>query len=116
MNATVKPPAMAAELPMPEAIKPAPDIAAIEALIAKAIKPNEPEPDFWDDLSGAYEVIEQPRTCVYWTASNHVGIRQQTDDPAFDRDVVALIVPENAEGVAHAILAIARDIIKARKR
>jgi hypothetical protein len=64
--------------------------------------------------AGDFEATEQPRTACYWTKSNHVGIRQQ--QPCGDDDVVVVIDPEKAEGVANAILAIARDIIQARGR
>jgi hypothetical protein len=103
MNAPVKLP----ELPLND--KPALPVE-VEALIAKHTKPS--EPDFWDDMTGVVEVLEQPRTAVYWTQSGHVGIRQQQRHG--DDDIVVLIVPEYAEGVANAILAVARDIIAAR--
>ena len=70
--------------------------------------------DFWETLDGAFELTEQPRTAIYWTKSNHVGIRQQ--DLSGDEDPVVIIDPEKIDEVIHAIKTIARDILETRDR
>jgi hypothetical protein len=87
-------------------------LAAFQAALDRHPKP-EPEDDFWETLGeGAYELTEQPRTAIYHTASGHVGLRQENSFG--DDDAVVIIDPQKAEGVARAILAVARAILQSR--